>query len=206
MTRAIVYLVEDDAAVRSSLVRILELEGYHVEAFAAPAELLAQYDPAKPGCLVLDLRLPEMSGIELRQRLVDQGCRHPFIIITGHGEVRDATHSMRMGAVDFIEKPLDRKILLARVSEAVTTDLQRRLAAEQHELFRARLEALTPREREVLQLVVAGRLSKQIASELKIAIKTVEVHRSNIVRKMQIDNVIQLVRLYTEYTGTCDSN
>lgn len=202
MTQPTVYLVEDDAAVRSSLIRILELEGYHVEAFSAPAELLTRYDPAKPGCLVLDLRLPEMSGIELRQRLVDQGCRHPFIIITGHGEVSDATHSMRLGAIDFIEKPLDRKVLLARVGEAVAADLQRRLESEQHELFLTRLETLTPREREVLQLVVAGRLSKQIASELKIAVKTVEVHRSNIVRKMQMDNVIQLVRLYTVYSTT----
>ena len=202
MTQPTVYLVEDDAAVRSSLIRILELEGYHVEAFAGPTQLLTQYDPAKPGCLVLDLRLPEMSGIELRQRLVDQGCRHPFIIITGHGEVSDATRSLRMGAIDFIEKPLDRKVLLARVGEAVASDLQRRLASEQHELFRSRLETLTPREREGLQLVVAGRLSKQIASELQIAVKTVEVHRSNIVRKMQIENVIQLVRLYTEYSAT----
>lgn len=115
MTQPTIYLVEDDAEVRRSLIRILELEGYHVEAFSAPTELLTRYDPAKPGCLVLDLRLPEMSGIELRQRLVDQGCRHPFIMITGHGDVSDATRSMRMGAIDFIEKPLDRKVLLARV-------------------------------------------------------------------------------------------
>lgn len=195
----LVYLVEDDSAVRDSLVWLFRKEGYDVEAYGTPAEILSAYDQSKHGCLVLDLRLPEMTGIELRQKLIEQGCTHPFIIITGHGDVPDATRSMRMGAIDFIEKPLDITLLLSRVREAIEADLRQRREIMEHESFRSRFETLSPREREVLELVVAGKLTKQIANQLEISIKTVEVHRSNITRKMKVDNFIQLVRLYTEH-------
>ena len=194
-----VILVEDDQAVRDSIVWMLEQERIHVEAYATPSKLLAMYDSARPGCLVLDLHLPEMNGLELRGRLVEMGCQLPFIIITGHAEVPDATHAMRIGAVDFIEKPLNREVFLNRVWLALDQDARWRREQADHECVQARLDSLTQREHEVLGRVVAGKLTKQIATELGITIKTVEAHRSNITRKMQVDSVVQLVRIVIEH-------
>jgi two-component system, LuxR family, response regulator FixJ len=199
MNKQTVILVDDDQSVRESLEWMLREEQLRVDAYPSPKNLLLEYDADKPGCLVLDLRLPEMSGIELHDQLVERGCRHPFIIMTGHGEVLDATQAMRSGAVDFIEKPLDRKLFLARVYEALERDKLQRSEHLRRRDLEFRLTKLTPREREVLTLVVEGLLTKQIAGQLGISIKTVEVHRSNITKKMGVESVVQLVRLCSDH-------
>ena len=198
--RQTVFLVEDDKAVRDSVTRMLILDGLDVEAFGDPSELLNVYDPSKPGCLLIDLRLPQMNGLELHVELLKLGCQHPFIIITGHGDVPHATAAMRAGAVDFLEKPFDRQCLLDRIHEAIRRDATHRQKRARQESIQARTDLLTPREREVLKLVVDGKLTKQIARELGITTKTVEVHRSRVTTKMQAESVAQLVRLMTEYS------
>jgi two-component system, LuxR family, response regulator FixJ len=198
MCQPTLFLVEDDRAVRESLAWLLTQENYRVEAYSSPAELLAAYEPSKPGCLILDLHLPGMNGLQLRDQLLERGCEHPFIIITGHGDVPEATRAMRMGAVDFIEKPLPREVLLDRVREAVKFDAQQRRARQQQQQFQERYQSLSHREQEVLELVMDGKLTKQIADQLGISVKTVEVHRSNLTRKMGVSSVVQLVRLCAE--------
>jgi len=204
-TRETVFLIEDDKAVRESVTRMLIAEGLDVEAFGDPAELLKAYDPSKPGCLLIDLRLPRMNGLELHAELLRRGCEHPFIIITGHGAVSHATAAMREGAVDFLEKPFDRQCLLDRIHEAIRSDANRRQKCAELESIQVRIDSLTAREREVMALVVDGKLTKHIARELGISTKTVEVHRSHITQKMQVGSVAQLVRLITEYTMGSES-
>lgn len=199
MSRPLVFLVEDDLAVRESVVWMLDRQGIQVEAYETPEHFLSEYNPAKRGCLVLDLKLPGMGGLELRQKLVAKGCDLPFIMISGHGEIPDATNAMRMGAIDFIEKPLNRELFIERVWQALDTDAKHHREQEGQRKYQARLDALTRREREVLELVVAGKLTKQIAKQLGVTIKTVEAHRSNITKKMQVDSVVQLVREVTEH-------
>lgn len=205
MADATIFIVEDDQAVRDSLTWMLQRDGYQIEAYSSPAELLSKFDSTRPGCLVLDLRLPQMSGIELHEQLVASGCVYPFIMISGHGEVADATRAMRLGAFDFIEKPIDRKLLLERIKQAVEYDSRRRHVAAKQDAFQCRFNSLTAREREVLQMIIAGRLTKQIAYRLDVAVKTVESHRSNIGKKMKVDSVVDLVRICTEYQVYADS-
>ena len=200
MDRQTVFFVEDDKAVRDSVTRMLIADGLDVEAFGHPSELLKAYDPSKPGCLLIDLCLPQMTGLELHAELLKQGCKHPFIIITGHGDVPHATAAMREGAVDFLEKPFDRQCLLDRIHEAICCDSERRKKCAKQESIRALIDSLTAREHEVMELVVDGRLTKQIARELGISTKTVEVHRHRITKKMQIESVAQLVGMMTEYS------
>ncbi len=192
-----VYLVDDDHAVRKSLVWMLNQEGIQVEPYASPRDLLNAYDPAATGCLVLDQRLPEMSGLELRARLAERGCQLPFIMITAYGEITDATQAMRMGAIDFIEKPFPPELFLKRIRQALDEDAERCRRQTDAGSFESRLMSLTPRQREVLDLVVSGKMTKQIAIELDISVKTVEVHRRNLKKKLHADSVAHLVRMVT---------
>ncbi len=202
MDQSVVYIVEDDATVRQAIVWMLESEELkdqiQVRTFATPKDLLSQFDPQSSGCLVLDLRLPEMSGLELRDALVERGCELPFIVITGSGEVPDVISAMRQGAIDFIEKPLKTEQLCSSVSRAIAKDAQRRTLRQTREKTNQMLDSLTRREREVLNLVVAGLLNKQIARELNLSIKTIESHRANIMKKLSADSVAQLVRMIVE--------
>jgi FixJ family two-component response regulator len=166
-----------------------------VQDYGHPREFFANYDPETPGCLVVDLRLPDMSGLELQRVAARQGSLHPFLIITGHGDVQTAVAAMRQGALDFIEKPFSRQQLLDRVQQAVNQDQQQRKLYTQQQHVRGLIAALTGREREVLELVVEGKLTKEIARQLGISPKTVEVHRANVVRKMGADNVAELIRV-----------
>ncbi len=184
---------------------MLTLDGLDVEAFGQPSELLNAYDPSKPGCLLIDLRLPQMNGLELHAKLLKLGCQHPFIIITGHGNVPQATAAMREGAVDVLEKPFNRQRLLDRIHEAFRRDANHRKKRAQQESIRARIDLLTPREREIMELVVDGIQTKQIAHKLGIASKTVEVHRHRITQKMQTESVAQLVRMMMEYSTVSES-
>ncbi len=192
---ATVFVVEDDDDLRSVLSIMIRSVGLRVQDYSHPKEFFSNYDPETPGCLVVDLRLPDMSGLELQRVAAKQGSLHPFLVITGHGDVQTAVAAMQQGALDFLEKPFSRQQLLDRVQQAVNQDQQHRKLVARQQHLRRLIAALTAREREVLDLVVHGKLTKEIARNLEISPKTVEVHRANVVRKMGADNVAELIRV-----------
>jgi len=194
-TEPTVYLVEDDDDMRQSLMWLLKSHDFQVEGFACPSEFLESYDPHQPGCLLLDLRLPEMTGLELQREADRRGGRHPFVFISAHGTFDSAVDALREGAVDFLAKPFDHAQLIDRVRIAIDRDVRERALRQQREQIQYRVDSLSPREKEILDDVVRGRLSKEIAAKLGIKPKTVEVHRSNMVRKMRAGSVAQLVRM-----------
>jgi two-component system, LuxR family, response regulator FixJ len=190
-----VFVVDDDRAMRESLSWLLDSVGLHVRSYATAADFLADYDPAQPGCLVLDVRMPGMSGLDLQAELARRGVELPTIVITGHAEVSMAVRAVKSGAIDFIEKPFSDQLLLDRVRQALEMDRQAREVRSRREDARRRLATLTAREREVLNLVVAGRANKEIASELGVSPKTVEVHRAHVMSKMCVDSLAELIRI-----------
>ena len=175
---SMVFIVDDDEAMRDALDTLIRSVGMKTVLHASADEFLASYDPEQPGCLVLDVRMPGMSGLELQDRLVEEGVDLPVIIITGHGDVPMAVRAMRAGALDFLEKPFREQDLLHRIHQAIERDAKiRRERAAKADIV-ARLASLTSREREVMERVVAGKHNKAIASELGVSHKTVEFHRS----------------------------
>jgi FixJ family two-component response regulator len=190
-----VFLVDDYAPVRSSISRLLRAAGFAVVPFASAQEFLAQYDPQKVGCLVLDIAMPFLNGLELQHVLAKAGSLLPIIFLTGHGDIPTGVQAMKHGASDFLTKPVNDEDLLAAVRVAIEKDWA--LRREQAELseIRARLATLTPREREVLEYVVAGKLNKQIAGDLGTVEQTVKVHRAHVMQKMRVRSVAELVRL-----------
>jgi FixJ family two-component response regulator len=194
-----VFLIDDDAPVREALSRLLRAHRFAVAAFASPKEFLEHYNPDTPGCLVLDLRM-RGNGFGLQRTLQEKGSLWPIIFLTGHGDVPKSVQAMKHGAVDFLTKPVNDTDLLAAVRAAIERD--RALRHEQGEVseIRVRVSALTPREREVLEFVVAGKLNKQIAGDLGTVEQTVKVHRARVMQKMRVQSVAELVRL-TERCG-----
>lgn len=192
---AIVYIVDDDEPIRKSLSLLMKSEGYRSVPCASAQEFLERFDSQSPGCVVLDVRMPGMSGLELQQLLADRGSPVPVIIMTGHGDVAMAVRAMKAGARDFIEKPFDNQVLLDRIAEALADAEQQQRRDEALEMARARLELLTPRERETMDLLVAGKLNKQVAADLNISVRTVESHRAKIMDKLQVRSLSELVRL-----------
>jgi FixJ family two-component response regulator len=194
MTDQRVYIIDDDEAMRDSLAWLLESQGLAVAPFATAEDFLAACGEGMAGCIVLDVRMPGMSGLELYERLNARQCTLPVIFITGHGDVPMAVSALKRGAVDFIEKPFNDKELLRVIGQSLererTTRDERRRAGE----AARRLAGLTEREREVMDLIVAGKLNKQIADVLNISIKTVEVHRARIMDKMAVRSVAELVQ------------
>ena len=190
-----VFVVDDYAPGRKSISRLLRTAGFAVTAFASAKEFLAQYDPETPGCLVLDLAMPEVSGLELQTILAGKGSLLPIIFLTAHGDIPKSVQAMKRGATDFLTKPVNDEDLLAAVRAAIEKHCA--LRREQAELseIRARLVTLTPREREVLEYVVAGKLNKQIAGELGTVEQTVKIHRAHVMQKMKVQSVAELVRL-----------
>ncbi|PYJ77013.1 MAG: DNA-binding response regulator [Verrucomicrobia bacterium] len=190
-----VFIVDDEAPVRKALSRLLRAAGFVVAAFASPGEFLAQHDLHKPGCLVLDLMMPGINGMELQRALARKGSVLPIIFLTGHGDIPKSVQAMKSGALDFLTKPVNDENLLASIRAAIKRDSVAR--REQAELFeiRARLASLTPREQEVLDHVVTGKLNKQIADDLGVVEKTIKVHRARVMTKMKIQSVAELVRL-----------
>ncbi len=197
----VIYLVDDDDSMRASLAKVLQHAGYAVRAFASSSAFLTDYDAHEASCLIFDLEMPEMSGLELWKSLIKDGKQHPLIMITGYGTVHCAVEAMQLGAVDFIEKPFHHEDFLAVVSRAIASDTKEREHRLRADEIGRRVTSLTLREKEVLDMVVDGQLSKQIAKTLGISVKTVEVHRSNITKKMGVQSVAQLVRLMTEYAS-----
>jgi FixJ family two-component response regulator len=190
-----VWIVDDDDAFRDSLVWLVEANDHRVVAFASAEDFLAACRPGMAGCLVVDVRMPGLSGLELHDRLIAMGLDLPTIVVTGHGDVPMAVTAFRKGAVDFVEKPLDDTYVLARIDQCLARDRDNRLLRARAESMSRRRSSLTARELEVLDLVVAGKLNKQIADLLDISIKTVEVHRSRVMEKMGVTTVAELVRL-----------
>lgn len=190
-----VFVVDDYAPGRRSISRLLRTAGFAVAAFASAREFLAQYDPQTSGCLVLDLAMPEVNGLELQTILAGKGSLLPIIFLTAHGDVPKSVQAMKRGASDFLTKPVNDEDLLAAVRVAI--EKNRGLRREQAELseIRTRLATLTPREREVLEYVVAGKLNKQIAGELGTVEQTVKIHRAHLMQKMRVQSVAELVRL-----------
>jgi two-component system, LuxR family, response regulator FixJ len=191
----VVFIVDDDEAVRSSLRLLLKSVGLVPTALGSAREFLDKYDPAQPGCLVLDVRMPGMSGIELQETLNRQGAVIPVIFITGHGDVPMAVEAMQAGAFDFLQKPFRDQDLIDRIQRALEKDRASRTALTERSLIRERLESLTPREREVLTLVTSGKPNKIMAADLGVSQRTVEIHRARVMEKMGATSLAQLVRM-----------
>jgi FixJ family two-component response regulator len=192
---AIVFVVDDDPSVRKSLDRLLRSVGLAVETFATAHEFLEQQCLKGPSCLVLDVKMPGISGLELQEKLLSQEHVMPIVFITGHGDIPMTVKAIKKGAVNFLSKPFDEKDLLDAVYEALQRDSKTRAVRQELEEIQHRLESLTPREYEVLTHVITGRLNKQIANSLDISEKTVKVHRGRVMQKMGVDSVAELVRL-----------
>lgn len=195
---ATVFIVDDDEAVRDSLALLISSVGLSVSTFSSANEFVESYDPAARGCLILDVRLPGMSGLELQQKLSDSGADLPIVFITGHGDVPMAVRAMRRGAVDFLQKPFSDQDLLDRVQQALAEQSARREEVESKATIARRIASLTPREHQVMEQVVAGHANKVIANRLGMSQRTVEVHRAHIMRKMEADSLAQLVRAVLE--------
>ena len=194
----VVYVVDDDEAVRDSLTWLLESNGYTVRCHASAERFLQSLqntDKSTISCLILDVRMPGMSGLELQERLISENLPMPISFITGHGDVSMAVSTMKRGAVDFIEKPFKEHELCALVERMLTKARVDFAQADQRKNTQSLLSKLTGRERQVLERIVAGRLNKQIADDLSISIKTVEAHRANIMEKLNVNTVADLLRL-----------
>ena len=190
-----VFIVEDDAAVRDSLGLLLGLQGFRTQSFSCAEDFLRIYQPSWAGCLLLDVRMPGMDGLELQESLRRQGLALPVIIMTAHGDITTVRSALKSGAVDFLEKPVDPTALLAAVRTALDADAARRRAGLEAEGARQRLSVLTARERQVMELVAKGCHNREIAETLGISPRTVEVHKARVMEKLQVQSVPELVRI-----------
>jgi len=194
----VVYVVDDDPGVLKALSRLLRVEGYAVQAFNSPEDFLQEHDPHAPGCLVLDMRMPNLNGLVLQQALLASADERFIVFITGHGDVAASVQAMKAGAVDFLTKPFCDEDFLAAIRRAMEKDEHARKLRLWLETIHERMETLTPREQQVLRHVVAGRLNKQIAADLGIAEKTIKVHRARAMEKMGAASLAELVRIVVE--------
>lgn len=191
----VVFVVDDDDAICQSLRLLIGDIGLDVRTFNSAKDFLAQYDPSCAGCLVLDVRMSGMSGLELQSRLQELGAEIPTLIITGHGDVPMAVEAMKAGALDFIEKPFRDQVLLDGIQRAIELDARSRRQRRERQAVQSRIRLLTQREREIMERLVAGKTNKSIAFELGISHKTVDFHRANILQKVGVGSVVELVRL-----------
>lgn len=192
---AMVFVVDDDPSIRKSLGRLIGSAGLAVETFATAQEFLEHHTHKGPACLVLDVKMPGISGLELQDKLLSRKYARPIVFITGHGDIPMTVKALKKGAVNFLSKPFDEKDLLEAVHEALQRDFKARAVREEQEEIHRHLESLTPREYEILTHVITGKLNKQIANSLDISEKTVKVHRGRVIEKMGVDSVAELVRL-----------
>ena len=193
--RPVIHVVDDDESVRGAMKRLLVAAGYGVQTYASAGEFLLHPPQDTPGCLLLDLRMPGPSGLDLQESLVRHGVRLPVIFFTGHGDLATGIRAMKAGAVDFLTKPVERKPLLAAIENALQADAARRASHGAHADLRARFAQLTAREREVFELVVAGQLNKQIAGALGIAERTVKAQRAQVMSKLGAATAAELGRI-----------
>jgi len=191
----LVYLVDDDEAIRRSAGFMLKTSGYQVRTFASGMELLKEAKELSPGCILLDVRMPEMDGLQIQQVLHDRGIGFPVIVMTGHGDVGVAVQAMKAGAVDFIEKPFEKAALLSAIDEGLSRIKQAGRSRARAEEAQVRLQALTPRERDVLEGLVRGHPNKTIAYDLDISPRTVEIHRANLMCKLEVASLSEALRI-----------
>jgi FixJ family two-component response regulator len=197
-----VFYVDDDEAMCESIRFLIESVSLNIETFSSARKFLESYDPARAGCLLLDVRMPEMSGLELQEQLRKRKINIPIIFITGHGDVPMATRAMKSGAVEFLTKPFNDQTLLDSIQNAIDIDAERRKVAQERDEISERINKLTPREYEVMQCVIKGNLNKVTAYELGISSKTVELHRAKIMEKMQAKSLAQLVAMVLVHEGS----
>ena len=193
--QATVFVVDDDQAMRNSLKWLIESVGLKVKTYASADEFINDYYPGRAGCLLLDVRMPGMSGLELQEQFVEQQIKIPIIIITGHGDVPMAVRAMKAGAVDFIEKPFNDELLLESIRNALIKDVDQRTVQSARADIATRLAHLTPQEHEVMEMVTSGRANKDIAKTLGVSSKTVEAHRARVMEKMQASSLAELVKM-----------
>jgi len=191
----VIIVVDDDSGVRNAMRSLLKSVGLESALYASAQEFLAAYQPSQPGVLVLDIRMPGMSGLELQQHLNLRGAVIPVIFMTGHGDIPMAVEAMQHGAFDFLQKPFRDQDLLDRIQRAIAKDIEQRQSLGEHERIKVRLESLTAREREVLDLMTQGKQNKVIAQDLGVSPRTVEIHRARVMEKMDAQSVAQLVRM-----------
>lgn len=192
---AIVMVVDDDAGVRNAMRSLLKSVGLNSQLHASAREFLSNYSPAQAGCLLLDIRMPGMSGLELQHELNVRGATIPVIFMTGHGDVPMAVEAMQHGAFDFLQKPFRDQDLLDRIQKAIMRDARLRESLGEHTRIRARLDTLTEREREVMDLMILGKQNKVIAQDLGVSPRTIEIHRARVMEKMDVQSVAELVRM-----------
>jgi FixJ family two-component response regulator len=197
----LVYLVDDDDAVRDSLGILFESIGLAHEAYPSALDFLQHYDAKRLACLVADIRMPGLSGLELQQRLKEQQAEIPIIFITGHGDVPMAVTAMKSGATDFIQKPFRDQDLIDRINKALERDRERRKSRAEQDEIRSRIALLTPREKEVMQRVVRGQANKVIAMDLGVSQRTVELHRARVMRKLKMRSLAELVHAIDKIAG-----
>lgn len=200
-----VFIVDDDASVRDALGLLLGLHGYRTAIFGSAESFLTAYQPGWNGCLLIDLRMPGMDGLTLQKRLLEIGCRLPVIIITAHGDVAAAREAFKANAVDFLEKPVDHEKLLTAIEEAAAQQQTQSRGRSRREGFQKLVAQLTPREREVMDLVVTGRHNREIADALGISVRTVEVHKARMMDKLGVENLAQLLRMSIEHDDMPDA-
>jgi FixJ family two-component response regulator len=190
-----IHIVDDDAPFRTAIRRVLEASGYHVVLYDSAEQLLANLPAGDPGCILLDVRMPGLSGPQLQERLAELGNRVPIVFLTGHGDIPMSVQAIKAGAEDFLTKPVARQKLVAAVERALARDAQQRAHDGELETLRVRVSRLTPRESEVFALVVRGKLNKQIAGELGTAERTVKAHRQKVMEKCEAQSLAELVRM-----------
>ena len=194
-TEPIVFIVDDDESVRESLSMLVETIELKAKTFASAQEFLQSYQPHEPGCLVLDVRMPGISGLELQAKLAADNCKIPVILVTGHGDIPMAVDAMKTGAVSFIEKPFRDQDLIDTIQEAIEKDAKERVLLNKRSKIEGKIETLTSRERQIMDRMVDGMPNKKIAYELEISQKTVDFHRANIYKKMNVNTTVELLRM-----------
>jgi FixJ family two-component response regulator len=201
----IVYVVDDDQSVLKAVTRLLHSDGFETQSFSSPQSFLAEYDAKRLGCIVMDLTMPEIDGLDLQRRLALKGYIKPIIFISGNSDIPSSVRAMKAGAVDFLIKPFNDKELLSTVRSAIEKDRDGLKLYSEREMFKKRFGSLTNREQQVLGQVVKGRLNKQIAGDLKIVEKTVKVHRARVMRKMGVRTLAELVQISGRLGGTSEN-
>ena len=195
MSEGIVFVIDDDAGIRRALERLISSVGLTVETFDSAQAFLDRKPPEESACVVTDVRMPGISGLDLQKELADADIPIPVIVMTGHGTVPMSVRAMKAGAVDFLQKPIDEQVLLDAVHQAIDRDRQSRARQTREQLIRERVESLTPREREVFQLLALGRSNKEVARELDMSVGTAKKHRENLQRKLDCHSAAELARL-----------
>ncbi len=203
-TMPIVRVVDDEAAIQALFSRMGPLGGFEVTTHTTASQLLDALDESRPGCLVIDLVLPDMTGIELLQALADRGCTLPVVFMSGMARVSEAVKAIKLGSIDFLEKPFDLQVMLSTVKQAIAIDLERRRSGNGREHMRQLFARLTRRETEVMEQIVQGAANKEVAARLGLSPKTVEVHRANVMRKTQANSLAELVRMHVAMASESD--